>query len=450
MKLRVYLATTGGPVQVERLTRERARQSAVCLQRTTKVLAISGDYDAFVRQPSGVIEREFGPFEPGGFRLDVSGPIDEGDSWQLGVYAAHMLAAAGRLAAHEESAKTAIWLTGSVDNDLLVGPVAHLPEKLHASRDEFTRLLAEGVSVTLFVPRGGRELAERAGLSSKLTLVEVDSTIALGSALGLTVDKKPPARASADSEEPRTAPVESPKPRRTSMRWLRRILLATAGGIALAAIFIALPYLSAWSDLTARGEFGQLDEALSTAHQGARLDQRLITLAYESWLASQRPGEGDVEVTLEERRAPEGHTCAAVHFGNVEAVKTQVTRSSRGQFAASSYQGLCGLKFTVVATKQSLYAAASLQVTSGRHFQAVPLPSALIGKEPFSGRQGWAIDLPWRLSEPFSYSIEVVAATYPVNDALRWWLESNDPARAAGRAGELGLLALSWHHEVVP
>ena len=234
------------------------------------------------------------------------------------------------------------------------------------------------------------------------------------------------------------------------MRWLHRILLATAGGIATAAIFIVLPSLSAWSNLTTRGELGRLDEALSLAQQGARLDQRLAALAYENWLASQRPGESDIEVTLDERRAPQGNTCAAVHLGNVEAVKTQVTRSSRGQFAVSSHQGLCGLEFTVVAAKQSLYAAASLQVTSGRHFQAIPLPSLLIGKESFSGRQGWAIDLPWRLREPFSYSIEVVAATYPVNDALRWWLESNDPARAAGRARELGLFVLSWHHEVVP
>lgn len=450
MKVRVYLATTGGPVQIERLTRERAQQSAVCLQRTAKVLAISGDYDAFVRQPSGVIEREFGPIEPGAFRLDVSGPIDEGDSWQLGVYAAHMLAAAGRLAPHDESTKMAIWLTGSVDNDLLVGPVAHLPEKLNASRDEFTRLLDEDVSVTLFVPRGGRELAERAGLPSKLTLVEVDSTSALGSPLGLTADKKRSSKARAGSDERRTAPVDSPKPQRARMRRLHRILLATAGGIAIATIFIALPNLSAWSDLTARGEFGQLDEALSTTRQLARLDQRLTALVYEIWLASQRPGEGDIEVTLSERRAPEGHTCAAVHFGNVEAVRIRVTKNSRGQFAASSYQGLCGLEFTVVATKQSLYAAAVLQVISGLHFQAVPLPDVLIGKEPFSGRQRWAIDLPWRLREPFSYSIEVVAATYPVNDALRWWLDSNDPARTAGRAGELGLLVLSWHHEVAP
>jgi hypothetical protein len=450
MKVRVYLATTRGPVQVERLTRERAHQSAVCLQRTTKVLAISGDYDAFVKRPSGVIEREFGPFEPGAFRLDVSAPIDEGDSWQLGVYAAHSLAATGRLALPEEAAKTAIWLTGSVDNDLKVGPVAHLAEKLNASRDEFSRLLADGISVTLFVPRGGRQLAERVGLSSKLTVVEVDSTADLEAALDLGADRDRPAGANAGLGEQRTEAGVVSAPRRIGTGWPRAILLVTLGGIGLAAILVALPILSTWRDLTAGGEFKRLEEALTLARQSARPDRWLAALAYETWLARDRPATGDVAVGLNERRPPEGRTCAAVHFGNVEAVTSQVTDSSGARFTVSLHKGLCGLEFAVVAGKRPLYAAASLQVESGRHFQAVPLPSQLIGKLRFSGRQVWAIDLPWRLREPFSYSLEVVAASYPVDGALRWWLESEDRARAAARAGELGLLTISKHHEVRP
>lgn len=98
MKVRVFLATTEGVVQIERITREDARQSAICLKRTTKVLPVSAGYDAFVRPPSGVIEREFGPYPAGAFRLDVSAPVSEGESWQLGVFAAHALAAAGRRA----------------------------------------------------------------------------------------------------------------------------------------------------------------------------------------------------------------------------------------------------------------------------------------------------------------------------------------------------------------
>ncbi len=42
------------------------------------MLPVSDDYDAFVRPPSGVIEREFGPFLGGAFRLDVSGEFGGG------------------------------------------------------------------------------------------------------------------------------------------------------------------------------------------------------------------------------------------------------------------------------------------------------------------------------------------------------------------------------------
>ena len=82
MKVSVYVATTRGPVQIERITREAAPISQICLRRTTSVLPITTDYDYFVRQPSGVIERALGPFEPGGFRLDASEEIGDGESWQ--------------------------------------------------------------------------------------------------------------------------------------------------------------------------------------------------------------------------------------------------------------------------------------------------------------------------------------------------------------------------------
>ncbi len=80
MAIRVHIATTEGAVVVERITREIAARSAVCLGRTTRVLPVSDDYDAFVRPPSGVIEREFGPFLGGAFRLDVSGEFGGGQS----------------------------------------------------------------------------------------------------------------------------------------------------------------------------------------------------------------------------------------------------------------------------------------------------------------------------------------------------------------------------------
>src|SRR5205823_4539634 len=85
-------------------------------------------YNAFVARPTGVIERLFG--HPC-YRLDFSGRIDAGSSWQLGVLLAHALYAAGRLAQERDQATAVIWATGTVRAvDLTVARLATLPRKL--------------------------------------------------------------------------------------------------------------------------------------------------------------------------------------------------------------------------------------------------------------------------------------------------------------------------------
>lgn len=158
MKVHVFAATTRGPVQIERITREAAPLSQMCLGRTTSVLPVSPDYDAFVRPPSGVIERALGPFEPGGFRLDASDEIGDGRSWQLSVLVAHALHRAGRLAGPGESADAILWITGTVDVDLRVGAVDFVGEKLRATRERFAARAAEGAPpVTVVVPAANLE-----------------------------------------------------------------------------------------------------------------------------------------------------------------------------------------------------------------------------------------------------------------------------------------------------
>jgi len=142
--VRVVVATTEGPSLVLRVTAEDpALRSVVCLGRTTTTLPISRAYDAFVRSPSGIVERAVG--HPA-FRVDVSAPIDDGDSWQLGLYLAHRLKAAGRLAEGDAGADLALWATGRVDSDLMVHPVDRVDEKLRRSAELFaapqTRILA--------------------------------------------------------------------------------------------------------------------------------------------------------------------------------------------------------------------------------------------------------------------------------------------------------------------
>jgi len=89
-KLRVLIATTNGPVEVQLLTEEDPviGRCVACIGGTTETADIAAAYHAFVVRPTGVIEARFG--HPC-YRLDVSGRIDAGSSWQLGVFVAHAL-----------------------------------------------------------------------------------------------------------------------------------------------------------------------------------------------------------------------------------------------------------------------------------------------------------------------------------------------------------------------
>lgn len=154
-RIAVHVATTGGPVLIQRITPEFAPQSMICLGRTSEVLPISADYDDFVKPGSGVIMREFGPFEENAFRLDASGPIGTGRSWQLGVYAAHAIDHSETTALSSVAdADIVLWMTGMVDYDLNVKAVEHIPEKARAAQDDFAAWLADGKRVFAIVPKG--------------------------------------------------------------------------------------------------------------------------------------------------------------------------------------------------------------------------------------------------------------------------------------------------------
>lgn len=165
MKVRVYIGTTFGPVLVERIWREEGiAESMVCLQRTTEKLPISADYNDFVKRPTGIVEREFGPFNGGAFRLDLSGPINQGKSWQLAIFVAHAFACRGMLAGPDDQFECAIWLTGLVDNDLKITPVSQVPEKLHSALPELKKIMKKGKDVYICVPQDSAEILERADL----------------------------------------------------------------------------------------------------------------------------------------------------------------------------------------------------------------------------------------------------------------------------------------------
>ena len=401
MAVRVYLGTTEGPVAIERVTREAAQQSAICFKRTTQVLPVSAGYDAFVRPPSGVVEREFGPFEPGAFRLDVSAAIADGESWQLGVYLAHALAAAGSLGGPEDAAERAVWATGEVRNDLRVAAVGHLADKLRASRGLLADLAADGIPITLVVPKDNRDALADAPPGVEVVAAE-------------TTDDA-----------------------------LRVLGLVTSGGgasrkvfkLALAASLVAAIAVLAWA--APLGEWWRL---VSPTDEPA--------IAAVAGDAAVQPAASPVVLAIFERRA--GRSCAAVHVGRTVAERRPVARQSADAFATSRQEGLCGLAFSVTPGPGAPYVAAFLTLTSGTIIKTAPPPPELLGGAPLGTEKGWSVDLPLRPREALAYRLVALVGKDPVVEAAGWLRAQPDWGVAVGELARQGISVISASHSVSP
>jgi hypothetical protein len=243
-KLRVLIATTNGPVDVLLLTEEDAAigRCVACIGGTTETADIAAAYHAFVVRPTGVIESRFGH---SCYRLDVSGRIDAGSSWQLGVLAAHGLLAAGRLAQENDTADAVLWATGSVRPvDLTVGAVSHVPEKIANSLDRLKRERDAGRRVLLALPSANAaEMPPK--LASELAALGIETVAlahveALFGALATKLPEAPhkafvptPARTAAAPAPPRAATAS-----RQRLAWGATVAVALVGIMAGAAVLL--------------------------------------------------------------------------------------------------------------------------------------------------------------------------------------------------------------------
>lgn len=176
-RYRVVIATTAGPSLVKGLSVEDPGvHSVICLDDSEQDLPISPAYHRFVRDPTGVIERHFR--EPT-WRMDVSDRIEAGNSWKLGVFVAHALHAAGRLAPADDRTAPVLWLTGDVTRSLDVRPVGQIRLKLDTSREFLAECAAAGTPARLFLPAPDVEDAADAPVVGVATVAEVLEQIGL-------------------------------------------------------------------------------------------------------------------------------------------------------------------------------------------------------------------------------------------------------------------------------
>lgn len=424
-KIAIFVATTGGPAQVERLTPEFAPHSMVCLRRGSDILPISDDYDDFVKRGSGVIEREFGPFDTASFRMDVSTGIGAGKSWQLGVFAAHAVAASdsATLADSEEAPDVVVWLTGEVDYDLGVGEVGHVAEKIEASWHLFEKWQKAGVAVLALVPAGQNfEHLDNAALPPGIEVVAVSNAAEILARLNLGEAK---------------APSDAARPVRPKRR------KKTGQFAALLAVVVLLA-LAGWAMGPDRLA-GIMQNFKSPPVQKTALPG---TVKQDLPAPPKLAAKPLPALHVFEQRPPEDASCAKVHFGRVEAISHAIKAVDEG--AVSSKKNLCGLKFIFDLGPKSKFIAANLDIETGAFVRGNTRPAILSGITKAKGAQTWSINVPRRLAEPLQYRLIVIIGKTPAAAELLWFKNQSDGKQAAQTLEVKGFQVLTWRHKITP
>ena len=499
MNVRVYLATTQGAVLIERISREPAPQSAICLKRTTKILPVSGGYDAFVRQPSGVIEREFGPFDAGGFRLDVSGEIADGESWQLGVFVAHALKESGRLCGPDDDFDEVWWLTGEVDNDLSVQAVAHIPDKIRAATDDMSAFVERGTPVTLFMAKENLESIDRAELPYGVRVVGVATTEEVLEGVGYATP--PPTLELNDQAAPlvpwpeRIGAGARGKRKMSAARSSSSIAVIGAGVLALAAILLLVfrvdlfqqpappapvtvaisppvelprpktesaaaeappaaqvpPIQPATVPQSSPSESVVSADVNDSAASPPAAEMKPESAALVAPATALQPADRLIEINVFGLFPDGSATCAAVHFGNAKTVEQTIGLESANTHRSLPIDDLCAIEIEFVPSAESVFVRAILDVEGGDFVDRQRWPVGLSGTQSVVSSIRWRGDLPKRLYAPLRYSLTVASATTDLSWLSDAMIRGSSATEAGTQAlGQRGVTIVQRHHTIKP
>jgi hypothetical protein len=164
-KTLVVIPTTSTPVFVLNIMNLPASiaRSTMCVNRTTTQTGVAAAYNDFVRFPTGVVHRFFDAEPYLSYRVDVSGQIEAGSSWQLAMFIAHAMHHAGdRLAFDMNTTAELVWATGELDAvACTVLPVDHVSEKILLSRALFEDARRRGLKLRVMLPTANFESLDR-------------------------------------------------------------------------------------------------------------------------------------------------------------------------------------------------------------------------------------------------------------------------------------------------
>ena len=456
---RVYIATTLGPVAIQRITEEDPEvNSVICLSGKAVSLPISGAYDAFVRNPTGVIQRDFGH---AAFRVDVSDKIDEGYSWQLGVFTAHALQRAARLASPETATDTIIIATGEVDRDLNLHAVDGVAEKISRLEETLDTLAASTTRVLIAVPAGTEQPWRHAFNSEKVEVIAVASVHDLLQRLELTLPKT----ARPERSPPAPAPAETPKRRRRVVALAAIMALAAMAAAAGGAVYA--PEIKTWvaeiaepakpekapipptpeptppPKPTPKPTPVSIKPAPAPAPEPKPIVESIRTkplpprkpapeTARETARGTPRAQESDrietarlpdlrriaINLQIEELRAPPGYRCADVYNGRIRAARHPARRRAGGGYLPSPQENLCTLEISASSDHSQAFLFGRYQ----RWTQTRPVdgpPDKVIDLGPRQGGVRWTVDIPERLRRGAVFRIVIFSANREYSPSQR-------------------------------
>jgi hypothetical protein len=344
-QIRVYIPTTEGPSEVLSLIKEDPDiHSVVCLNRKANALPISSAYNIFVRRPTGVIERDFGH---AAFRLDVSAPITNGSSWQLGAYVAHALAAEGSLATSRDNADKVIWLSGEVDGELKIHPVTGITEKLKMSKNLLDTLHESNTQVSFYLhPDNAAEARASIGETAKIKEVSCIQDLYQELAFGSP-------KIVEENNVRAVMPQKNKERRRYSIPKVKSLVLVSGVAIIFAVLTLSIKGggYDYWSSLLFEGEYRRLNKSLTSVEESNCLTCRLAKKIFIFRLKFEVPEISNLSVKLESLGVPVGQKCGVMRLSNSFLRKR--IRNLNGQGELTQDRSLCAVSFEVSNSKNS-------------------------------------------------------------------------------------------------
>ncbi len=449
MRARVYIATTEGPVLVQRLAPEEglaeAELSAVCLDGTPTRLPITGAYTWFVRD-------HVRSFSGGAaYRLDLDARIDGGSSWMLGAWVAHLLLSEGRLAVGDDSADAAVFATGEVavatdaERRTEVRSVGHVTDKVARLAQRAAEEAAAGRRVVLLVPR---ENAVEAGAAverlpatvrERLTLRVASDTAEVREVLTPPDGAAPatPAAAASATASSATEPPTATSPARVDDR--RRggklavaLLACVLLGTGAAGFWSWRNVEREWEDLRLAGRYVELARSLDGFPLRAAADH-----VRTRWLDPGAAAGFTLQVAA--RRPADGGSCSGMRFrGSVLA--TTPVNASGPLYRLTQPRSLCGLEIQTSPpeTGTAGYAWISLRMVPEGPVPVALLPAHRVVSSTLADSPvALSLDLPLYVQDHWAWAVTSVWAPAPSEDVAPL-LETGDDA-ALDALTKLGL-----------